>query len=86
MDCGKYLRRLISYASEPGSRVPAYLLVPKAALVEGAAEQRAERHGRVGCGPAADRDLSRGDGSTGQDPRVHVLLEVGSGPNRDRFG
>jgi acetyl esterase/lipase len=31
VDCGRYVRRLISYASEPGSRVPAYLLVPKAA-------------------------------------------------------
>lgn len=30
-DCGRYVRRLISYASEPGSRVPAYLLVPKSA-------------------------------------------------------
>ena len=28
-DCGKYVRRLITYVSEPGSRVPAYLLVPK---------------------------------------------------------
>src|SRR6266581_7120441 len=25
-DCGSYIRRLITYASEPGSRVPAYLL------------------------------------------------------------
>lgn len=31
VDCGRYVRRLISYASEPGSRVPAYLLVPKTA-------------------------------------------------------
>jgi pimeloyl-ACP methyl ester carboxylesterase len=31
-DCGAYVRRLITYASEPGSRVPAYLLVPKPAL------------------------------------------------------
>lgn len=31
-DCGRYERRLISYQSEPGSRVPAYLLIPKAAL------------------------------------------------------
>jgi dienelactone hydrolase len=31
-DCGTYERRLITYASEPGARVPAYLLVPKAAL------------------------------------------------------
>ena len=32
VDCGKYVRRLITYASEPGSRVPAYLLVPKELL------------------------------------------------------
>ncbi len=32
VDCGSYIRRLISYRSEPESRVPAYLLVPKAAL------------------------------------------------------
>jgi dipeptidyl aminopeptidase/acylaminoacyl peptidase len=31
-DCGAYVRRLISYSSEPGSRVPAYLLVPKKLL------------------------------------------------------
>ena len=31
-DCGSYVRRLITYASEPGSRVPAYLCIPKAAL------------------------------------------------------
>src|SRR4026209_141589 len=29
VDCGSYVRRLLTYASEPGSRVPAYLLVPK---------------------------------------------------------
>jgi hypothetical protein len=34
-DCGSYVRRLISYASEPGSRVPAYLLTPKSALNSG---------------------------------------------------
>jgi len=32
VDCGGYVRRLITYASEPGSRVPAYLLIPKPAL------------------------------------------------------
>lgn len=31
-DCGTYVRRLISYASSPGGRVPAYLCIPKAAL------------------------------------------------------
>jgi hypothetical protein len=35
VDCGKYVRRLVTYASEPGSRVPAYLCIPKAALQEG---------------------------------------------------
>lgn len=32
VDCGDYVRRLLTYTSEPGSRVPAYLLLPKAAL------------------------------------------------------
>lgn len=31
-DCGDYLRRQITYAAEPGSRVPAYVLIPKRAL------------------------------------------------------
>jgi dienelactone hydrolase len=32
VDCGSYVRRLITYASEPVGRVPAYLLIPKDAL------------------------------------------------------
>jgi hypothetical protein len=32
VDCGNFVRRLVSYASEPEQRVPAYLLVPKAVL------------------------------------------------------
>ena len=32
VDCGSYTRRLISYVSEPDCRVPAYLLIPHAAL------------------------------------------------------
>lgn len=32
VDGGTYVRRLVSYASEPGSRVPAYLLIPKDVL------------------------------------------------------
>ena len=32
VDCGTYVRRLISYASSPGGRVPAYLCIPKTAL------------------------------------------------------
>jgi dienelactone hydrolase len=31
-DCGSYVRRFLTYASEPGGRVPAYLLIPKDAL------------------------------------------------------
>jgi len=32
VDCGTYVRRKITYQSEPGSRVPAYLCIPKAVL------------------------------------------------------
>jgi dienelactone hydrolase len=32
VDCGTYVRRFLTYASEPGARVPAYLLIPKNAL------------------------------------------------------
>jgi dienelactone hydrolase len=35
VDCGAFVRQLITYASEPGSRVPAYLCVPKAARAAG---------------------------------------------------
>lgn len=33
-ECGSYVRRFITYEAEPGSRVPAYLLIPKKALLE----------------------------------------------------
>lgn len=36
VEVGSHIRRLITYASEPGSRVPAYLCIPKAALAPGA--------------------------------------------------
>ncbi len=32
VQCGSHVRQLISYASEPGCRVPAYLLIPRRAL------------------------------------------------------
>src|SRR5947207_1265683 len=32
VDCGTYVRRFVTYASEPGCRVPAYLLIPKDVL------------------------------------------------------
>ena len=31
-DCGEFVRREITYAAEPGARVPAYLLIPKDVL------------------------------------------------------
>lgn len=34
IDAGKYIRRLITYASEPGSRVPAYVCIPKDLLLQ----------------------------------------------------
>ncbi|MFN5708895.1 MAG: alpha/beta hydrolase family protein [Planctomycetota bacterium] len=39
VDCGSYQRRRISYQSEPGCRVPAYLCIPKR-LLEGTSEER----------------------------------------------
>ncbi len=35
VDCGKYVRRLISFAPEPKCRLPAYLCIPKAVLNDG---------------------------------------------------
>ncbi len=32
VDCGDYVRRLVTYEAEPNSTVPAYLLIPKAVL------------------------------------------------------
>lgn len=32
VDCGDYIRRSITYTSEPGSRTPAYLLIPRSIL------------------------------------------------------
>jgi len=32
VDCGSYVRRLITYTSQPGGKVPAYLCLPKTAL------------------------------------------------------
>lgn len=35
VDCGSFVRRRLTYAAEPGSRVPAFLLIPKSALQNG---------------------------------------------------
>lgn len=41
IDAGSYIRRLITYQSEPGSRVPAYLCLPKRSLQPGATSKAA---------------------------------------------
>ena len=68
-DCGTYVRRLITYLSEPGCRVPAYLLLPKAVLRDPAAKAPAVLclHGTddvvghgvvVGLGPLDNRQYA----------------------------
>lgn len=37
VDCGAYVRKFLTYESEPGARVPAYLLIPKPAPKKGKA-------------------------------------------------
>ncbi len=66
VDCGSYVRRLITYASEPGSRVPAYLLIPKAALREGGAKVPAAL-----CLHGTDNVVGHG-----------VVVGLGTRPNR----
>lgn len=41
VNCGAYLRRLLEYTSEPGSRTPAYLLIPKALLAKSGGQSHA---------------------------------------------
>lgn len=66
VDCGAYVRRLISYASEPGSRVPAYLCIPKAAL-----EPDAKPVPAVLCLHGTDNVVGHG-----------VVVGLGTRPNR----
>jgi dienelactone hydrolase len=66
VDCGAYVRRSITYASEPGSRVPAYLLIPKAAL---AADAR--RFPAALCLHPTDDTIGHG-----------VVVGLGGKPNR----
>ncbi|TCO89850.1 hypothetical protein EV701_11222 [Chthoniobacter flavus] len=54
VDAGSYVRRSITYASEPGSRVPAYLLIPKRVLHEPGAKAAAvlclhPTDNKIGC-------------------------------------
>jgi len=66
VDCGAYVRRLITYASEPGSRVPAYLLIPKRAL-----EKDAQPVPAVLCLHGTDNVVGHG-----------TVVGLGTRPNR----
>jgi dipeptidyl aminopeptidase/acylaminoacyl peptidase len=66
VDCGTYVRRLITYASEPGSRVPAYLLIPKAVLRDGG-----RRAPAVLCLHGTDNVVGHG-----------IVVGLGGKPNR----
>ncbi|MDB5385824.1 MAG: Alpha/beta hydrolase family protein [Planctomycetaceae bacterium] len=66
VDRGTYVRRLISYASEPGSRVPAYLCIPKAVL-----NSKDKRAAGVLCLHGTDNVVGHG-----------VVVGVGGRPNR----
>jgi hypothetical protein len=66
VDCGGHVRRLITYASEPGSRVPAYLLVPKDVL-----GGKAGRVPAVLCLHGTDNVVGHG-----------VVVGLGTRPNR----
>jgi hypothetical protein len=40
VDCGVYVRKFLTYQSEPGGRVPAYLLVPKPEIVRRSVDRK----------------------------------------------
>src|SRR5207248_3152510 len=66
VDCGKYVRRLIHYASEPGSRVPAYLCIPKSVL-----DDTQKKAPAVLCLHGTDNMVGHG-----------VVVGLGARPNR----
>lgn len=66
VDRGTYVRQLITYASEPGSRVPAYLCIPKTVL-----ESKGKRAAAVLCLHGTDNVVGHG-----------VVVGVGGRPNR----
>jgi dienelactone hydrolase len=68
VDCGTFVRRKISYQSEPGSRVPAYLCIPKAAL---AADFGTKKFPGVLCPHPTDNIVGCG-----------VVVGLGTRPNR----
>jgi dienelactone hydrolase len=68
-DCGGYVRREITYAAEPGARVPAFLLVPKIVL-----DGKTRRPGVLALMPT--------NGAEGNRPVVG-LGKLGSKPGRN---
>jgi hypothetical protein len=66
VECGTYVRRSITYFSEPGSRVPAYLLIPKEVL-----RGERKRVPAVLCLHGTDNVVGNG-----------VVVGLGSRPNR----
>lgn len=66
VDAGSYVRRLITYASEPGCRTPAYLLIPKTLLTQPGATAPA-----VLCLHGTDNVVGHG-----------TVVGLGSRPNR----
>jgi hypothetical protein len=66
VDCRSYIRRAITYCSEPGSRVPAYLLIPKKLL-----RGKGGRAPAVLCLHATDNAVGNGS-----------VVGLGSKPNR----
>ncbi|MEZ6113622.1 MAG: prolyl oligopeptidase family serine peptidase [Pirellulaceae bacterium] len=69
VDCGDYVRRLVTYASEPGSRVPAYLCVPKSLLESDGAARQAPA---ILCLHGTDNTVGHG-----------TVVGLGSRPNRN---
>lgn len=65
-DCGSYVRRLISYSSEAGCRVPAYLLIPKAVL-----HSTDKKSSAILCLHGTDNVVGHG-----------VVVGIGDKPNR----
>jgi len=66
VDCRSYVRRSITYSSEPGSRVPAYLLIPKEVL-----RGEGKRVPAVLCLHGTDNVVGNG-----------IVVGLGSRPNR----
>src|SRR5688500_11549535 len=53
-DCGAYVRREITYLAEPGSRVPAFLLLPKSVI-----ERKGTRPGVLAAMPTNNIEGNR---------------------------